>query len=381
RYSTPRKPAFAAAAKRSRNSTSLNSMVKLAANFGMASVSLAGAASVEQRDGGRRVARVVGQILEFGDLVDLDAHRDIGHALQDDLDDHWRAELLHPTLRALERVGDPFRVGHADRLAAEPFGNLDVIDAVDAELGRVDVLERQLHRIVHIESALGLADEPEIGIVHHHMDIGQLELSPHRQLFDHELKIVVAGDGDDLAVRVRRPHAERGRDGPAERARLAAVDPMARLVNVQELGGGDLRQADGRDIADVLAEDLVHLFVDPLRLDRRFREVRSTQHRLLSLAAFAEPLAPVLQGLLRLQLARGLDEQFERGLGVRDDPEIGIEDATDLRRLDVDMNELAPFGVDVDRSGVTIGPAIAHAKHEVGLEHRRVAVAVDRLQP
>ena len=180
---------------------------------------------------------------------------------------------------------------------------------------------------------------------------------------------------------IRRPHAERGRNGPAERARLAAVDPMARLVDVQELGGCDLRQADGRDIADVLAEDLVHLLVDPLRLDRRFLEVRSTQHRPLSLAAFAEPLAPILQGLLRLQFARGFDKQFERGLGVRDDPEVGIEDAADLGRLDVDMNELAPFGVDVDRSGVTIRPAIAEAKHEVGLEHRRVAVAVGRLQP
>ncbi len=44
------------------------------------------------------------------------------------------------------------------------------------------------------------------------------------------------------------------------------------------------------------------------------------------------------------------------------------------------MNELAPFGVDVDRAGVAIGPAVADAENEVGSEHRRVAIAMGGLQ-
>src|SRR3546814_12927509 len=64
-------------------------------------------------------------------------------------------------------------------------------------------------------------------------------------------------DGDDLAPGAGLAHAERGRQRPAERAGLAAVDPVARVVDVEELRGGDLRQADGGDVAGIAAESLV----------------------------------------------------------------------------------------------------------------------------
>ena len=54
-------------------------------------------------------------------------------------------------------------------------------------------------RIVHVEAALGLTDQAEVGVVHDHVDVGQLELRADRQLFDHELEVVVAGERDDLA--------------------------------------------------------------------------------------------------------------------------------------------------------------------------------------
>jgi hypothetical protein len=54
------------------------------------------------------------------------------------------------------------RIPDADRLAAQAFGDRDMIDAIDAEFRRVDVLERQLHVVVHVESALRLADQAEI---------------------------------------------------------------------------------------------------------------------------------------------------------------------------------------------------------------------------
>ena len=156
---------------------------------------------------------------------------------------------------------------------------------------------------------------------------------------------------------------------------------MPRLVDVEELGGRDLRQADGRDVADVLAEDLVHLLVDALRLDWRFLEMGPAQHGLLALAAFADPAGPILDRPARLPFARGLDEQLERGFRIRDDPEIRVEHPADLRRLDVHVNELASLGVDVHRAGVAVRPAIADPEHEVGREHGRVAVAVRGLKP
>ena len=67
-----------------------------------------------------------------------------------------------------------------------------MVDAIDAEFGRVDVLERELHVIVHLKAALRLADQAEIGIVHDDVDVGQLELRADRELLDQELEIIVA---------------------------------------------------------------------------------------------------------------------------------------------------------------------------------------------
>ena len=51
---------------------------------------------------------------------------------------------------------------HSDRLAAQALDDLQVIDAITADFGRVDVVERESHAVVHLESALGLADQAEI---------------------------------------------------------------------------------------------------------------------------------------------------------------------------------------------------------------------------
>jgi hypothetical protein len=73
-------------------------------------------------------------------------------------------------------------------------------------------------------------------------------------------------------------------------------------------------------------------------------------------------------------------KSVERGLGVRDDAEVGREHAADLRGLDVHVHEFAALGVDVDRARVAVGPAVADAEHEVARQHRGVAVAVAGLQ-
>ena len=105
------------------------------------------------------------------------------------------------------------------------------------------------------------------------------------------------------------------------------------------------------------------------------------QHVLLAVQAFAGPGRAVLQLARRLHRARHLDEQLQRGLGIGNDAEIRAKNPADLGRLDIDMDEFAALGVDLDRAGVPIGPAIADAQHEVGFEEGRVAVAVAGLQP
>ena len=92
---------------------------------------------------------------------------------------------------------------------------------------------------------------PEVGVVHQHVDVRQVELRADGQFLDHELEVVVAGQRDHGGVRVGGGHAEGGRHGPAQRAGLPAVDPVPRLEHVQELRAGDLRQPDGGDVAGV----------------------------------------------------------------------------------------------------------------------------------
>jgi len=42
-----------------------------------------------------------------------------------------------------------------------------------ADLGRVDVVEGQLHAVVHVEAALRLPDQAQVGVVHQHVDVGR----------------------------------------------------------------------------------------------------------------------------------------------------------------------------------------------------------------
>src|SRR5215203_5862511 len=90
RYSTPLNPAALAAAKRSRNGCSPNSMVRLAANLGtiilldLCRQQLAGLRCA--RLGRRVIQRQVEHLLELDDVVDLGAHRDVGDALENELD-------------------------------------------------------------------------------------------------------------------------------------------------------------------------------------------------------------------------------------------------------------------------------------------------------
>lgn len=99
----------------------------------------------------------------------------------------------------------------------------------------VDVVEAERDVIVHVELPLGLPDQTQIGVIHHHVDIRQVELRAHCQFFDEELKVVVTGQTNHGRGRVGDDDAERCGQRPAERTCLPAVDPVAVLIDVQEL--------------------------------------------------------------------------------------------------------------------------------------------------
>ena len=149
---------------------------------------------------------------------------------------------------------------------------------------------------------------------------------------------------------------------------------------MKELRARDLRQPDCRDVAGVAVEMLIHLFINALRLQRNFIEMRFAEHVAFSMGAFPRPGAAVRQFSRRLPLRRNIAEQLQRRVSVRDDAEIGIEDAADLRRLDIDVNELPAFRVGLDGPRVTVRPAVADPEREIRPKERRIRVTVACLQ-
>ncbi|MNC60373.1 hypothetical protein D3C75_1102460 [compost metagenome] len=121
----------------------------------------------------------------------------------------------HQLLCLLEGRSDILRLDYTDRFTSQPFDHLDVIDTVFAPFRVVDVFIGQLDAVIHIETALRLADQPQVGVVDHHVDIRQLELRANGQLFDHELEVVVTRQRDHFALRIGGTHAQSRRKSPA----------------------------------------------------------------------------------------------------------------------------------------------------------------------
>src|ERR1035437_339312 len=134
----------------------------------------------------------VEDVFKLRHVVQLGTHGDIGDALQNDLDNDRDTVLGNELLSLGERSPDLVRVAHPQRLAAQAFGNLDVIDSVLVQLRGVHIVEAKLHAVVHVEAALGLSDQAEVGVVHDDVDVGQVELGSYRQFLDHELEVVIA---------------------------------------------------------------------------------------------------------------------------------------------------------------------------------------------
>ena len=96
------------------------------------------------------------------------------------------------------------------------FGEMPVMDRFAAAkaagfrgveyLFPYDFEKAELHAVVHVEAALRLANEAEVRVVHHHVQVGQLELRAHGQLLDHELEVVVARQCHDSPRRVGGAH-------------------------------------------------------------------------------------------------------------------------------------------------------------------------------
>ena len=68
-----------------------------------------------------------------------------------------------------------------------------------------------------------------------------------------------------------------------------ADDIIARPVNLLELAGGDLVEADRGDELRVAVESRVDLLEDALRLDRHVVEVGPAKHRALAFGDLCDP--------------------------------------------------------------------------------------------
>ena len=135
-------------------------------------------------------------------------------------------------------------------------------------------------------------------------------------------------------------------------------------------------ETDRRDELRIVIEGPVDFLEDALRFDRHVVEIRFAQHRAFAFAHLRGPFAAIGD----LTLAHFGDECFERETRIGDDADLRTEYAADLRRLDIDVHEGAIAAIHIDGSGLTIGPAVADAEHEVALEKRGVSIACQGLQ-
>src|SRR5262245_43284813 len=107
--------------------------------------------------------------------------------------------------------------------------------------------------------------------------------------------------------------------------------------------------------------------------------MRTAEQGALALTGRCDPVRAILEPAGRFPVAADRNKEFERRVRIRYDAGVGREHSPDLRGLDVDMHKLAALGVDIDRTGMPIGPAVADAKHEVGSKQRCVPVLMRSL--
>lgn len=161
---------------------------------------------------------------------------------------------------------------------------------------------------------------------------------------------------------------------------MAADQIVSWLIDLLQLPRKNLIETDRRDELRIVVEGFVDLGENALRLHGHVIEIGAPQHRALALGDFGTPR--IARGNLSgpLPLAGFGDERFERGAGIGDDAEFRRKNASDLRRIDVDMHERAAPRVDVGAAGMPVRPAVPDSEHEVALEKGGIAVAVLRLE-
>jgi hypothetical protein len=80
-----------------------------------------------------------------------------------------------------------------------------------------------------------------------------------------------------------------------------------------------------------------------------------------------------------VEAARLRQHRLERQLRVGDDAEIGLEDAPDLRRFDVDVDEAAVAAIGREIARVPARKACADSAYHVAFEKKRVCEGLTRL--
>ena len=270
---------------------------------------------------------------------------------------------------------------NTDCLAAQAFSNLDEVNTVAIHFWRIDIVERKLDTVIQIiESQLSLTNQAKVRVVNQNMDVRQVEVSAHGQLFNHELEVKVTGQGHDVCIRQSGTNTQRSRNCPAKRTCLTAVDPAAWLLDFQVLCSADLGQTDSGNVVNVLTEEIVHFLINALWFHRNVIIIGTTQHGTFALQTFSTPCGPIFQLAGSFPFLRNFNEQFQSGFCIGNNGIIRTENLAQLGRFDIDVNKLAALGIGIHAAGMTVCPAVTDTHDEIRCQEIGIAITMVGLE-
>ena len=274
-----------------------------------------------------------------------------------------------------DRIVQLRRIIAADAMAAIGLGQLHEIGQAFGIGMRIALAMQQLLPLAHHAHPFIVEDE----------DLDrQVVLDGGGHLLHRHLHGGVARNVDDQRIRVRRLHADGGRQAVAHRAETARRHPAVRLVEVEELRRPHLVLADfGGDVDVLVLRQLVETLDRVLRLDQRFRGR-------IGEALAGAPGVDLLPPRRDVRLLAGLavpagGQRLQRLAAVGDDRHVDADVLVDRGRIDIDVDLLRVRREGIETARHAIVEARADAQHHIAIVHGVVgferAMHADHAQP
>ena len=212
---------------------------------------------------------------------------------------------------------------------------------------------------------LVLTDQAEVAIVHHDHQHGDLVLSGHGQFFRHEQEAGVSHHHHRRVVRVCHFGADSRRQLVAESARASRCQVAPRAVDILQLAGPDLGDAAAGGEDRVGRKEIVDLLKHALRLDGYVFVIGLAGQ--LS-PEFGQALDSLGSRRMVSSPPRFFEQRRQRQFDIRDDAQLHRHHASDLRRFDVDVDELTLAPIYVHLARVPVGEPASETNHQIGVQ-------------